>query len=87
MQTDSKDTKQGVKCRKKIRVPRKWIAESVGCAPVTVFQVLDSKRLKGTSDLGMRIELADVLLEEKLEMSTSDVKKVVHIKNRQIGNK
>lgn len=64
------------------RVPRKWIAEVVGCAPVTVGQVLDTKRLKGTSDLATRIELADVLLDEKVEQAITDVKKIVHKTNK-----
>lgn len=65
------------KCQKR-KIPRKWIAETVGCSPVTVNQVLDTKIRSKDTDLGTRIELSEVLLDEKVGAAINEVKNIVH---------
>lgn len=62
--------------RPKKRVTQTLIAEVVDCSVGMVNDVLKGRRNNDT-DLGTRIELADILLEEKVEQAIIDVKKVV----------
>lgn len=62
--------------RPKKRVSQAWVAEVVGCSQAMVSDIKNNNRNNDT-DLGTRIELADVLLEEGVEKVISDVKKIV----------
>jgi len=65
--------------RHKKRVSKKLVAEVVGCSTTMVSDVMNGNRNADT-DLGTRIELADVLLEEGVNKVIADVKKIVHKK-------
>jgi len=64
--------------RHKKLVTRALVAEVVGCGERTVKKVLGPvpQRNRDT-DLGQRIEIADILLEEKFEKAVNEVKAIV----------
>lgn len=60
----------------RIKIPRKWIAETVGCSENTVKAVQNGQRSKET-DLGQKIEVAEILLEDGINPLLAEVKRIV----------
>jgi len=75
MQMSSKNRQEKTKSPKK-RVSSSVVAEVVGCAPCTVTQVLSGVRNSDT-ELGQKIQIANMVLEEGIESVIVKAKKTL----------
>lgn len=75
-----KEKEKKSKCPKNkiVSVPASTIADIVGCSPTTVKSVRQGKRSEST-ELGKKIKLADILLEQGSSALIKEVTKIVRI--------
>jgi len=75
-----KEKEKKSKCPKNkfLPVPASTVAEVVGCSTTTVKSIRQGKRSEST-ELGKKIKLADILLEQGSSALIQEVTKIVRI--------